>query len=472
MTTNPRTTATRVGGRVLAGVAGLAAAACVVGAVLVVSPAGARTDPVSHTVTPVPATATAACPGPLLSLVSGTETSSYTTAGSPKPVAGGGTQKPKAGTLAAPGAQGAAAPEFFEQPAGTSGTSPLLAAAQSASASTSQLSGFAATNCAQPGYDSWLVGGATSLGATTLVVLSNPGAVTTTVDVDVYDEQGLVQASGGQGIPVQPHSEHVVPLAGLAPNASATAVHVTSTGGTVTATLQESHLTGITPQGVEWVAPTAAPASHLVIPGAVIDTTALTEGNASDAGDGGAPVLRVLPVGNKDAKLTIGVKPEAGGKGGTAMTVSVDHGVVSEVPLNHIAAGTYTITVDSNVPIVGGVTTSTVSKSGSDFTWYDAAQPLKGASAIPLAPGAGKVLHLVNTSGSAVTVHFAGSSTWTATVPAGGSVAKKLNYIGVFSTSNAGGLYASVSYASAGQLSSYVAYPTGASASALKVYSR
>ncbi|MFC4243562.1 DUF5719 family protein [Gryllotalpicola reticulitermitis] len=468
-----RTAATRIGGRVLAGIVGLAASACVVGAVLTVSPAGAHTTAASRTVTPVPATAIAACPGPLLSLASGAQGSALSATGTPSVSSGGGTQSPGSSTLSAADITGGGtAPRAFQQPAPKSGGSPLLAAAQSSSARTAELSGFAATNCVQPDYDSWLVGGATSLGSTTLVVLSNPGDVAATVDLDVYDEQGLVQASGGQGVPVQPHSQHVVPLAGLAPNASATAIHVTSTGGTVTAHLQESHLTGITPQGVEWVAPTAPPASHLVIPGAVLDTTALSGGGASDSGDGGVAVLRVLPVGKTDAKLSIGVKPESGKKAGSALSVTVDHGVVSEVPLDRLASGTYTITVDSTAPIVGGVTTSTVSKQGTDFTWYDAAQPLTGATAIPLAAGAGKVVHLVNTSGSAVTVRFGGPTTWTAKIPAGGTVAKALSVNGVLSTTNAQGVYASVSYASSGMLASYVGYPTGAAASSLTVYGR
>lgn len=465
------TRATRIGARVLAGVAGLAAAACVVGGVLTISPAGARVTPVARTVTPVPAAATAACPGPLLTVTSGTANDSLTSGSEPGTIAGGGTGQPTSGVLTTSGVQGAAAVRYFEQPA-VAGRAPLLAAAQSAEANSAELSGLATANCAQPGYDSWLVGGGTSLGTTTLVVLSNPGDVAATVSLGIYDEQGLVAASGGDGIPVRPHSQHVVTLAGLAPNASATVVHVTSTGGAVSAVLQESQVTGITPQGMDWVSPTAAPDTHLLIPGAIIDTSALSAGTGSDASDGGVPVLRVLPVGDKGAKLTIGLKPSSGTKGIVALTATVDPGVVSEIPLDHVGAGDYTITVDSSVPIVGAVGTTTVNSKGTDFTWYNAAQPLNGAAAIPLAAGPGKQLHLVNTSGSAVKVAFSGPLSQTVTVPAGGDYVRAITTSGVLSTANAGGVYASVSYTGPGLLSSYVAYPAAAAAATVKVYGR
>ncbi|MCL2794573.1 MAG: DUF5719 family protein [Microbacteriaceae bacterium] len=466
--------AARIGGRAIAGLAGLAASACVVGAALSLPVAGVHTTPTARTVTPVPASASAACPGPLLSLASdtGTAGTSLSAASAPAVVAGGGAQAPSASSLSAPDVHGAATPaQAFEQPARGAET-PVLAAAQSSTAATSDLSGFAATACAAPDYDSWLVGGATDLGSTTLVVLSNPGDVAATVDLDIYSEQGPVVANGGRGIVVAPHQQTVVPLAGLAPNASATVVHVTSTGATVTAHLQESQITGLTPQGVDWVAPTAAPADHVVIPGAVVDTTMLTSGG-SDAGDGGVPVLRVLPVGGKDAKLTVSVRPESGAKAGDAQTATASHGVVSEIPLDRLAAGTYTVTVDSDVPVVAAVGTSTTAAGkGTDFTWYAAARSLTGPTAIPVADGPGRTLHLVNTSGSDILVKFTGASTLSVKVPAGGAASQPIGASGVLTTDDAQGLFASVSYAGAGQLSSYVVYPTGAAASALAVYRR
>ena len=461
--------AARIGGRAIAGIAGLAASVCVVGAALSLPIAGVHTAPSPRTVTPVPANASAACPGPLLSLASGASGASLIAVAQPNAIAGG-SGAPAHGTLTAADVHGAQA-QSFEQPAADA-EAPVLAAVQTATAAASDVAGFAATACTAPDYDSWLVGGATALGTTTLVVLSNPGDVAATVDVDAYSEQGPVVSSGGHGILVKPHAQNVVPLAGLAPNASATAVHVTSTGGTVSAHLQESHLTGLTPQGVDWVAPTAPPADHLVIPGAVFDTTVLT-GGGSDADDGGVPTLRVLPVGGKDAKLAVSIASEAGAASGAAISATASAGTVSEIPLDKLAAGTYTITVDSDVPVVAAVSTTTVAADkGTDFTWYAAARTLTGAAAIPFADGPGRALHLVNPTSAPVTVKFSGVSALTVTIPAGGAVTRPVGFSGVLTTKDAQGVLAAVSYAGPGQLSSYVAYPTGAAASALTVYRR
>ncbi|GAA4165513.1 hypothetical protein GCM10022286_28780 [Gryllotalpicola daejeonensis] len=471
--TNRRASLTRAGVRVLAGAAGIAASVVVVTAVTTLPLPSSQAHAVSRSVTPVPATATAACPGPLLQLGSDASTSAISALSTPQVVSGGAGAKPDAVDLSTTNVNpGGAAPRAYRQPATDGGKEPLVAAAQTVTEKTAEVSGTAAANCVQPDFDQWLVGGATSLGATTLVILDNPGDVSATVAVQPYSEQGLAEAAGGTGIVVKPHSQRVVPLAGLVPNASATVVHVTSTGGTVSAQLQESEVSGVTPQGVEWVGPTAAPAKKLVIPGALFDGTALSAATATDSGDGGVPVLRVLPVGTKDAKLSIGVKPASGKGAGTALTASVGHGVVSEVPLEKAGKGTYTITVDSSEPIVASVHTSTVvAKKGTDFTWYAAATPLKGAAAIPIG-GGNATLHLTNTSSDAVTLTLEGKQSSTITVPANGSASHAFTKPDVLRVPDAKGVVASVTFASPGQLAAYVAYPTSASASALTVYKR
>ncbi|GAA4175588.1 DUF5719 family protein [Gryllotalpicola koreensis] len=475
MATDRRTVLTRAGVRVLAGAAGLAASAVVALAAFTLPLPSAHAQPASRTVTPVPASASVACPGGLLSLGAGGSagsTAALTLLGESTVVSGGGSGTPSAVALKAVDASGSS-PQAFELPAKGAGAEPLLAAAESTSVRTEEVRGLAAANCAQPDFEQWLVGGATSLGATTLVVLGNPGDVAATVEIDAYSEQGLAEAAGGKGILVQPHTQQVVPLSGLVPNATATVVRVTSTGGTVSAQLQESEISGVTPQGAEWIGPGASPAKKLVIPGAVVDTTGIKGATATDDGDGGVPVLRVLPAGTKDAKLTIGVKADKGGSGGTATTSTVSHGVVSEIPLEHLGNGTYTVTVESTEPVVAAVHTGTVdAKTGSDFAWYAAAPALSGAVALPVAPGPAATLHLANTSGAAVTVKLAGPGGGSIAVPAGASISRGLKSSGVLTTSDAQGLYASISYKTKGQLAAYVVYPTSTSASALTVYKR
>jgi hypothetical protein len=458
----------RLGGRTAAGVAGLAATAAVLGAVFTLPLSTAHAQPASRVVRPVPATATVACPGPLLTMSSDSAATQLSPEGKPNVISGGSEQSPASVPLSVQDVSGAH-PAAFHTPA-SDGHEPLLAGATSLAVDTSELRGLAAANCASPGFDEWLVGGATSLGQTTLVVLSNPGDVAATVKIDSYFEQGLAAGAGGNGVLVQPHTQRVVPLSGLVPNASATIVHVTSTGGTVSAELQQAAISGVTPQGADWAGPAAAPAKRLVVPGVVVAGAA---SGAADSDDAGVPALRVMPVGDKDAKLSIGARPESGSAGGQAVSVTVSHGMVSEVPLDKLGKGTFTVTVDSSAPVVAAVRSSaTDAKAGTDFAWYAAADRLTGAAAIPIAPGPNGYLHLVNTSDSAVTLKLDGPGGGQVSVPAGASASRPISSRGVLTTGDAHGLYVGVGYSGAGQLASYVAYPTSASEAALKVYKR
>lgn len=470
--TNRRTSLTRAAVRVLAGVAGIVASVVVVTAAFSLPLPSSQAHAVARAVTPVPATASVACPGPLLQLGSANSASAVTALDVPTVFAGGDSTSPLPADLKQSNVNSnGTGPRAFEDPATDAAHDPLIAAGQADYQNTADMHGYAAANCAQPDFDQWLVGGATSLGATTLVVLGNPGAVTATVTIQAYSEQGLAASAGGTGIVVAPHSQRVVPLAGLVPNASATAVHVTSTGGTVSAQLQESEISGVTPHGVEWVGPTAAPGKRLVIPGAVFDGTAMSA-SATDSDDGGLPVLRVLPVGTKDARLTISVKAEGGKGNGTALSATVSHGVTSEIPLDKLGAGTYTITVDSTEPVVVAARTSTVSpKNGTDLAWFAAAAPLNGAAAIPLAATSG-IVHLANSSDSPAKLALGGLVATTITVPAHTTISWAPGRAGVVTISDAQGVTASVTYAAAGLIASHVAYPTSASASALTVYKR
>jgi hypothetical protein len=466
-----RTFFTRAGVRVGAGVAGIAASAVVVIAALTLPLPSAHARADSRTVTPVPATATVACPGPLLSLDVKSSAASLVPDVTPNVVSGGDATSPTPVPVNAADVQaGGAGPAAFREPS-IAGKEPMLAAATSVAGNTGELHGLAVENCTQPGFDQWLVGGATSLGATTLVVITNPGDVAATVNIDTYFEQGAAAGAGGHGILVQPNTQRIVPLAGLAPNATATIVHVTSTGGTVSAELQQSQVSGVTPQGVDWVGSTAPPSDKVVVPGVVVAAQAAS--GASDADGGGVPTLRVLPVGDNDAKLTIGVRPDAGTGGGQATSVTVSHGVVSEVPLDKVGSGTYTVTVDSTEPIVAAVrSTTSDAAAGADFGWYEAAQRLDGAAAVPVTRGPNPALHIVNPTDSAVTLRLDGPGGATISVPAGASVSRSVATREVLTTTDSRGLYISVGYQGPGQLGGYVAYPTGASASALTVYKR
>ncbi|PKQ14752.1 MAG: hypothetical protein CVT68_10235, partial [Actinobacteria bacterium HGW-Actinobacteria-8] len=68
------------------------------------------------------------------------------------------------------------------------------------------IEGWAGLTCAQPSFDQWLVGGATTLGSSARLVLSNPSAAPTEVTVTIYGPLGaqvdqlLVPVAAGDAV--------------------------------------------------------------------------------------------------------------------------------------------------------------------------------------------------------------------------------------------------------------------------------
>ncbi|MFW8745689.1 DUF5719 family protein, partial [Mesorhizobium japonicum] len=147
------------------------------------------------------------------------------------------------------------------------GGSGLLAGAQSQIAAADDESGLAAAACAEPSGSTWLVGGATTTGRTTLLTLANPTQVDATVTLAIFGEKGVVQAPGLSGIVVTAGAQRVIPLAGFAPDLASPAIHVTARGGRIVASLQQSTVRGLDAGGVDLVGATADPSTSLRIPG-------------------------------------------------------------------------------------------------------------------------------------------------------------------------------------------------------------
>ena len=130
-------------------------------------------------------------------------------------------------TVEAPGgADGEAAAVTVEplggQPAGADTVSVY-------SAADGDLAGADATSCIPPAHEHWLTGAATTVGTTAVLVLSNPSASASTVDLSLYGAEGPVEAAGTAGIVLAPGQTRSLVLGGLAPGA-ATALGATVEG--------------------------------------------------------------------------------------------------------------------------------------------------------------------------------------------------------------------------------------------------
>lgn len=254
------------------------------------------------------------------------------------------------------------------------------------------LRGSAAAACQQPGNDLWLVGANTALGRTAVLKLSNASSSPATVSLELFGADGLIQAPGSRGLLVAPGTTRSVILAGLAPGQERLSVRVRSAGGPVAAHIQQSVLRGLTPGGVEFIAPATAPALRQVISGVDIQDPAGLAGLTGQAGFADAgPALQLTVPGSADAVIAVKVFGRDGQKalpGGGVVTAKA--GSVTEVPLAGLPAGPYTVSVSSDVSFTAAarVTRGLKAEDASDFAWSPASARLGSQHVVPV-PGSG-----------------------------------------------------------------------------------
>ena len=127
--------------------------------------------------------------------------------------------------------------------------------------------GLAVTPCQLPSSDVWLVGGGGGPSRTERVIVSNPGANAVSVSLEVLGRGGPVDAAGDRSISIPPLSREVVSLDAVAPDEAGPVVHVTATGGVVSAVLDEQWILGATGRGIDDSTRAASPSTDLVVPG-------------------------------------------------------------------------------------------------------------------------------------------------------------------------------------------------------------
>jgi hypothetical protein len=454
-----------------------AGVALVAGAVLIPLPSHSLAAP-SVEVAPTPLPQALVCAGSLLQLSNGAgaDATSASGIGSPKRSSGASEQDVdvEQAALAAPDnstATDETAPALVTAPDADPGV--LVAAAQSVAVSQEDAAGLAATNCAEAQADSWVVGGATTVGRTSFVLLSNPSEVTADVDLTFFTENGQVDAPGSTGITVPAQSQRVFSLAGFAPNAKYPVVHVVSTGGYVAASLQQTVIRGLEPGGVELAGPTEAPSTELVFPGVKITgTSAIAERLSAEGYADLQAALRVYVPGSADAAITVSVASESSGSADGSYTLSASGGVVSELPLKDLPDGTYSVTLSSTEPIVASARTSALSAGAVDFAWNQAAAALDDEALVPIAPGPSPRIHLANSGDEEATVTLRTESATEVkiVVPAGGTKGLEAQPNTIYTATMTDAVAIGVGYSSDGQMSAYTIAAPSELAAPIVVY--
>jgi Family of unknown function (DUF5719) len=451
-----------------------------------------RDAPPSLSIQPVSASPLLACPGSFLRLgdEQGKNVTSPHGVGDPTSAVGASAGTPLITRLSLEGADGplTGPPTVLSAPTSADGkAAPALAGASAQLVDSGDLRGLAAAQCGRASTDNWLVGGATTIGRTTLITVANPSDVVATVAIEIFGENGRVDAPGSTGILVSAQSQRVLSLAAFAPDLSAPAVHVTSQGSPVAVFLQQSIVRGIESGGIDVVGESMAPSRRQVIPAIVLVNGAELESQLGKKGytDLGA-VLRIFVPGTANGTAQIAISSGAAGSPGGSFTIDLTAGQVTEIPLEELADGVYSIAVTATVPVVAAARLSTIVSASStdltstpgpiDFAWFGAAEPLAKNAFFTVAPlaslGDAPELHLSNPTSAVIKVSLravGGQSSSlsigpdsTESVPVAPGVSYRL--------SGFSSLYASVTIAGSGSLASYLVSPTAGQLGSLTVY--
>lgn len=313
-----------------------------------------------------------------------------------------------------------------------SGAEPL-AAAQLQSVVTETLKGSVGSACAEPLNEQWLIGGSTDLGVTTTLNVGNPGLVSATVQVTVFDEEGKVDAVQTAGVIVAPGTQHTISLNGYAPDRGRIAARVTSTGAPVTAALSVGHRIGLSSFGVSMVDRQAEPATRLVIAG--VANAAGAKQGPTDAGEGDPYPVTVRAFAPGGATTTATARALDGRGHATALgTIELLPNAVGELTVGTWPDGAAAIEVTSDAPIIASALGSAERGNDHDYEWFTASPVIAAGQSVSVPvvekgsvvlvhPGEGTVeVTVTNAKGKATVTKLSPGSARSVTMPNNASI--------------------------------------------------
>lgn len=279
-----------------------------------------------------------------------------------------------------------------------------MAAAQVQMVETSMFRGLTASACAEPLNEQWLVGGDTKVGTFTTLNVGNAGDVPATVQITVYDEEGLVDSVQTTGVLVPAGSERTVSLNGYSPDSERIAVNVLSTGAPVTANLGVSQVVDITPIAADTVTRQSSAATSLNIPG-ITNVNNIDHTHAEDGGDDFPVVVRALTAEETPGTATVSaLTPD--GHATQLGEIELTPRAVGELVVDRWPAKANAVRIDADVPIVGGALGSAAEDDTHDYAWFAPAPTLPADTPIAAPVIAGGSLVLANPSDAPVTVEI------------------------------------------------------------------
>lgn len=351
----------------------------------------------------------------------------------------------------------------------------VIGAAQVQEVSTETAAGAAASACAAPVNEQWLLGGDTSEGVTTTLSLGNAGSVPATVQLTVFDENGQVSDAETAAVLVQPRSEQIVSVNGYAPGRASIAVHLVSTGAPVTASLGVSRVVGLDPFGVSTVTRQIEASTQLVIPG--VTNLDLGHGHGpNDVGEEsalGVHVRLLNPAGEGDdtaAARIIGLTDK--GDRIDLGSMKIVGNAIADFAVPKWPAEVNAVLIESEVPVIGGAIGYISGDKHHDFDWF-APTPTLDAGVTVAAPVVddGKLI-IANPGETEAVVDLIPATGKKRTIKVKPASAVAVDATDTGTLSSSAPVYAGVRYTKGGDLAGYPINAPAEREGALTVYTR
>lgn len=438
----------------------LVAAACVAGTVLAVSATlpTITHEPAQADVTPLPGDAVLVCNGDFRALGRDPLNSlEMVSAGSPRFTSGGTAGPPESTSITADDLVGAGEVRRLVGEV-QDRTPPLIAGAESFTLAEDDLFGFAAAPCRPASSESWLVGGTVETGAKDVIVLTNPGAVPSTVSLSVF---GTVRASTSVIVPAG--TQAALPLSSIASGSEIPIVKVTATGSPVRAVLQSSLTRTLDPAGVDLQDAVSAPQRHPVIPGVQV-LQAPADGSEM-------AVLRLMSP-DVDTDVVVTMRRVGESSAATELPVTLAADQPTEISLASVPVGEYVVDIEAEAPVLAGIREQDGSGPQTDFAWLLPAPEFDDEVIVSIPEGPAPRLVLANDEDEDAVVEIAvpGGEPSTVTVPAGSSASFEVDPRTSYSLSTSGPVHASVRMTAAGALAGWPVWPEAGAQQTITVY--